>query len=176
MTNYKREITCKRHFGHGSSASTVAFDWQADFLLVFYSDLRSKIAEPLSSLSHLKPMSTGSAVYVLPRTWTKYGERGFFYSSPAAWNTLPSDLRDITDASTFRQRLKSVLLIVLSAYHWRRSWAAPYKFRVAVELKLKVSRTTKIEEGEEEQRNPLPQKKKKIPRNVYTAALITQRG
>jgi len=28
--------------------------------------------------------STGSAVYVLPRTRTRLGERGFFYSGPAA--------------------------------------------------------------------------------------------
>jgi len=39
--------------------------------------------------------STGSAFYVLPRTRTRFGERGFFYSDPAAWNTLPSDLHDI---------------------------------------------------------------------------------
>ena len=53
--------------------------------------------------------STGSAAYVLPRTRTKFGERGFFYSGPAAWNTLPSDLHDITDTITFRKRLKNVL-------------------------------------------------------------------
>jgi len=28
--------------------------------------------------------STGSAFYVLPRTRTRFGERGFFYSGPAA--------------------------------------------------------------------------------------------
>jgi len=60
--------------------------------------------------------STGSATYVLPRTRTKFGERGFFYSSPAAWNTLPSDLHDITDTSTFRKRLKNVLFD--RAYNW----------------------------------------------------------
>jgi len=53
--------------------------------------------------------SAGSAAYVLPRTRTKFGECGFFYSGPVAWNTLPSDLHDITDTSTFRKRLKSVL-------------------------------------------------------------------
>ena len=59
--------------------------------------------------------STGSAAYVLPRT-TKFGERGFFYSSPAAWNTLSPDLHDITDTSTFRKRLKNVLFD--RAYNW----------------------------------------------------------
>jgi len=60
-------------------------------------------------------LSTGSAAYVLPRTRTRFGERGFFYSGPAAWNTLPSDLHDITDTSTFRKRLKNVLFD--RAYH-----------------------------------------------------------
>ena len=53
--------------------------------------------------------STGSGDYVLPRTRTKFGESGFFYSGPATWNTLLSDLHDITDTSTFRKRLKNVL-------------------------------------------------------------------
>jgi len=53
--------------------------------------------------------------YVLPRTRTKFGERGFSYCGPAAWNTLPSDLYDIKDTDTFRKRLKSVLFH--RAYH-----------------------------------------------------------
>jgi len=60
--------------------------------------------------------STGSADYVLPRTRTRFGERGFSYCGPAAWNTLPSDLHDVTDTGTFRKRLKSVLSD--RAYHW----------------------------------------------------------
>jgi len=32
--------------------------------------------------------STGSADYVLPRTRTRLGERGFSYCGPTAWNTL----------------------------------------------------------------------------------------
>jgi len=78
--------------------------------------------------------STGSADYVLPRTRTKFGERGFFYCGPAAWNTLPSDLHDITDTDTFRKLLKSVIFD--RAYHWLLlalltcRIAAPYKFYV----------------------------------------------
>ena len=79
--------------------------------------------------------STGSAAYVLPRTRTKFGERGFFYSGPAAWNTLPSDLHDITDTSTFRKRLKNILFD--RAYNWLQLTiagmsriAVPYKSRV----------------------------------------------
>ena len=71
-------------------------------------------ASAASGKYHLR--STGSAVYALRRTRTTFGERGFFYSGPDAWNTLPSDLHDITDTSTFRKRLKSVLFD--RAYHW----------------------------------------------------------
>ena len=59
--------------------------------------------------------STGSADYVLPRR-TRFGERDFSCCGPAAWNTLPSGLHDITDTGTFRKRLKSVLFD--RAYHW----------------------------------------------------------
>ena len=38
------------------------------------------------------------------------------FCGPAAWNTLPSDLHDITDTGTFRKRLKSVLFD--RDYHW----------------------------------------------------------
>ena len=65
--------------------------------------------------------STGSADYVLPRTRTRFGERGFFYCGPAAWNTLPSDLHDITDTGTSRKRLDSSVLCD-RAYHCWRSW------------------------------------------------------
>jgi len=40
---------------------------------------------------------------------SRFGERGFAYCGPAAWNTFPSDLHDITDTGTFRKRVKSVL-------------------------------------------------------------------
>jgi len=60
--------------------------------------------------------STGSADYVLPRTRTRFGERGFSYCGPTAWSTLFSDLHGITDTGTFRKRLKSVLFD--RAYHW----------------------------------------------------------
>jgi len=71
----------------------------------YLSDCVSTVSAP-SGRYRLR--STGSAAYVLPRTRTKFGECGF-YSGPAASNTLPSDLHDITDTSTFRKRLKNVL-------------------------------------------------------------------
>ena len=77
----------------------------------------SDCVSTVSSLSgRYQLRSTGSADYVLPGTRTRFGERGFSYCGPAAWNTLPSDLHHITDTSTFRKRLKSVLFD--RAYHW----------------------------------------------------------
>ena len=78
----------------------------------YLSDCVSTVSAP-SGRYRLR--STGSAAYVLPRTRTKFGECGF-YSGPAASNTLPSDLHDITDTSTFRKRLKNVLFD--RAYNW----------------------------------------------------------
>ena len=46
---------------------------------------------------------------VLPRTRTKFGEFGFSYSDLAAWNRLPTDLDNITDANKFIRQLKDVL-------------------------------------------------------------------
>ena len=44
-----------------------------------------------------------SADYVLPRTSTIFRERGFSYCGPATWNTLPSDLHNITDRHRYIQ-------------------------------------------------------------------------
>ena len=60
-------------------------------------------------------------LYVLPRTRTRFEERGFFYSGQAAWNILPFDLHHITNTSTFRKRLKTVLFdrAYYTDYYWR---------------------------------------------------------
>jgi len=72
----------------------------------------------------------------LPRTRTRFGERGFSYCVPAAWNTLPSDLHDITDTlvrSENDSRVYFMIVLTITDYCWR-SWtcriAAPYKFHV----------------------------------------------
>jgi len=52
-----------------------------------------------SSGNRYRLRSCDMADYILPRTRTKFGERGFHYSGLAAWNTLPSDLHDITDTN-----------------------------------------------------------------------------
>jgi len=62
-----------------------------------------------SSGNRYRLRSCDTADYTLPRTSITFGERGFHYSGPAAWNTLPSDLHDITDTKVFKKRLKTVL-------------------------------------------------------------------
>jgi len=56
--------------------------------------------------------STDTTDYILPRTRTKFGERDFCYSSPAVWNSLPSDLHDLTDTNTFKNGSRVYFLIM----------------------------------------------------------------
>ena len=81
-----------------------------------------------SSGNRYRLRSCDTADYILPRTRTKFGERGFHYSSPAASNTLPSDLHDITDTNVTVLCDRAYWLIIVVV---RRSWtvrrAAPFK-------------------------------------------------
>jgi len=47
--------------------------------------------------------------YILPRLQSRLGERAFSYAGPLAWNSLPADLQNIPDTSTFKKRLKTYL-------------------------------------------------------------------
>ena len=40
---------------------------------------------------------------------TRFGERGFYHSGPAEWNSLPSHLRTIIDTNVFKRHLKAFL-------------------------------------------------------------------
>ena len=60
-----------------------------------------------TSRRHLR--SAESAAYVKRTTRTKFGERGFSHSGPAAWNSLPPQLQAITDTNIFKRHLKSFL-------------------------------------------------------------------
>jgi len=57
--------------------------------------------------------STDTSDYALTRTRTKFGEGGFCFSNPAAWNSLPSDAHDVTDTNTFKNGSKVHFLIML---------------------------------------------------------------
>ena len=48
-------------------------------------------------------------LYTVPPTRTKLGERAFSVTGPTAWNSLPRDIRKITDTSTFKRHLNFTL-------------------------------------------------------------------
>ena len=60
-----------------------------------------------SSRRHLRSSETTD--YVKRTTRTKFGERGFSHSGPAARNSLPSHLRTIIDTNVFKRHLKAFL-------------------------------------------------------------------
>ena len=45
--------------------------------------------------------------YVQPRIRTKFGERAFSYAGPAAWNSLPDELRQAPTFNSFKRNLKN---------------------------------------------------------------------
>jgi len=64
-------------------------------------------------LSHrrpVRPTSTRPLDLVLPRT-RRLGNRAFCVAGPAAWNSLPSDIRTASTLSTFKNRLKTHLFL-----------------------------------------------------------------
>ena len=48
-----------------------------------------------------------SSLYGTPRLRTRFGERAFSYAGPAAWNSLPAEIRDAIDYPVFRNKLKT---------------------------------------------------------------------
>ena len=69
------------------------------------------IVQPTSSRvtrSGLRSLSE-TASYITPRLRTKFGERAFSFSGPASWNSLPTDLRTVSDTSDFKKKLKTYL-------------------------------------------------------------------
>ena len=58
-----------------------------------------------SSRSGLR--SAKSSSFVTPQLRTKFGERAFSFAGPAAWNSLPAEMRDTDDPTTFRKKLKT---------------------------------------------------------------------
>ena len=53
--------------------------------------------------SGLRSSSAEITSYVTPRLRTTFGERAFSFSGPAIWNSLPADLRSISDNADFKQ-------------------------------------------------------------------------
>jgi len=59
-------------------------------------------SRPCRSLRSLSLMD-----FSLPRLRTKFGEHTFSYTSLSAWDTLPEDLRAVTDSGPLRKHLKT---------------------------------------------------------------------
>jgi len=51
--------------------------------------------------------SADTANYVKRCTRTKFGERGFSFAGPAAWNNLPNDLQSCCNTDAFKKKLKT---------------------------------------------------------------------
>ena len=45
--------------------------------------------------------------YETPKLKLKFGERGFSYTGPKAWNSPPSNLQELTNTDTFEKQLKT---------------------------------------------------------------------
>ena len=72
----------------------------------------SDIIQPTSARttrSGLRSSAETTSCYVTPRLHTALGERAFSHSGPATWNSLPADLRSISDNADFKKQLKTFL-------------------------------------------------------------------
>jgi len=49
--------------------------------------------------------------FVVPRTRTKSGDRGFATAGPRLWNSLPGDLRQSETLASFKRQLKTFLFL-----------------------------------------------------------------
>ena len=72
----------------------------------YLSDMMTSVAD-LPGRERLR--SSSSFQYELPRLKLKFGERSFSFSGPKAWNSLPSNLQELTNTDTFKKLLKTHL-------------------------------------------------------------------
>jgi len=69
-----------------------------------------------TSRPRLRSADTIRSIYVQPRIRTKFGERAFSHASPAAWNSLPDELRQTPTLNNFKRNLKSHLFSTAFSY------------------------------------------------------------
>ena len=89
----------------------------------YLSDLVTSVAD-LPGRERLRSFS--SFRYELPQLKLKFGERSFSFSGPKAWNSLPSNLQELTNTDSFKKLLKTHLFklafgepwITLLKHHW----------------------------------------------------------
>ena len=67
----------------------------------------------LSEIASRRSLRSSTAGHLLvPRTCTKFGEKGFSVAVPRAWNSLPPSVRQADGLSTFKRLLKQHLFNV----------------------------------------------------------------
>ena len=70
------------------------------------------VPQPVTTISTRAALhSAARGDLVLPRTRRRLGNRAFCVAGPAAWNSLPSDIRTAPTLSTFKNRLKTHLFL-----------------------------------------------------------------
>ena len=69
----------------------------------------SELVTSTSSIaSRYRLRSASSRRYEQLATRLKLGERSFAFAGPAAWNSLPTSLHEITNHKAFKRELKTV--------------------------------------------------------------------
>jgi len=68
----------------------------------------AKLLQPVTT-RHSSLRSADKNTLLVPRTSLKFGKRAFSVAGPAAWNSLPTDIRTTTSSSVFKKELKIFL-------------------------------------------------------------------
>ena len=74
--------------------------------------LQDLITQSVSVHRRATLRSTSHHALVLQSSHRKLGDRAFSVAGPRAWNSLPIELKTITDTSVFKRRLKTFLFTI----------------------------------------------------------------
>jgi len=55
------------------------------------------------------PVNTSREIWKVTHLKTKFGKRAFSFAGPVTWNSLPAELRSISDSTIFKNKLKTYL-------------------------------------------------------------------
>ena len=58
--------------------------------------------------------SSGQHLLSIPRSTTEFGRHAFSYVAPCIWNKIPLEIRSSPDIRSFKRKLKSHFLVLLS--------------------------------------------------------------
>jgi len=71
--------------------------------------MRDLVSMTATTAMRTELRSTSGLSYWKPKSRTKFGERAFSYSGPAAWNLILIHLQTSTNTNTFKRLLKTYL-------------------------------------------------------------------